>query len=148
MLVPFLSLGVLYNHVGRTEDAIECLDNAAAASGRQPATLTALAACHRSAGRVSEVQSLYDELSARARSGYMQKSTLAVAAAAADRLDEAFDLLDKACDERDSILIYSKRHLGFSALQSDPRMAGIHRRIGFPEPGKSSGPLDGSGTLS
>ena len=132
MLVPYLSLGVLYNHLGRTDEAIDCLETAAAASGRQPATLTALAACHRSAGRMAEVQSIYDELSARARGGYMQKSTLAVAAAAAGRLDEAFDLLGQACDERDSILIYSKRHLGFSSLQSDPRMAAIHRRIGFP----------------
>lgn len=131
MLVPYLSLGILYNHVGRSAEALDCLETAAAASGRQPATLTALAACHRSAGRMAEVQFLYDELSARARVGYMQKSTLAVAAAAADRLDDAFELLGQACDERDSILIYSKRHLGFLSLQDDPRMAAIHRRIGF-----------------
>ena len=148
MLVPYLSLGVLYNHLGRTDEAIDCLESAAAASGRQPATLTALAACHRSAGRMAEVQSIYDELSARARGGYMQKSTLAVAAAVAGRLDEAFDLLGQACDERDSILIYSKRHLGFSSLQSDPRMAGIHRRIGFPEPRPSSYNPTPPGSLS
>jgi len=131
MLVPYLSLGILYNHVGRTDEAIECLETAAAASGRQPATLTALAACHRSLGHMTEVQAIYEELSARARGGYMQKSTLAVAAAAAGHLDEAFELLARACDDRDSILIYSKRHLGFRHLQDDPRMAAIHRRIGF-----------------
>lgn len=132
MLVPYLSLGLLYNHVGRHDEAIECLTTAAEASGRQPATLTALAACYRATGQVPEVSAIYDELSARSRGGYIQKATLAVAAAAADRLDEAFTLLERACDERDSILIYSKRHLGFLALQADPRMAAIHRRIGFP----------------
>jgi eukaryotic-like serine/threonine-protein kinase len=131
MLVPYLSLGLLYNHVGRREEAIECLTTAAEASGRQPATLTALATCYRSTGRRAEIAAIYDELSARARGGYIQKSTLAVAAAAADRLDEAFELLKRACDDRDSILIYSKRHLGFRSLQDDPRMAAIHRRIGF-----------------
>ena len=131
MLVPFLNLGILYDHLGRTDEAIECLETAAAASGRQPATLTALAACYRSVGHMTEVQAIYEELSARARSGYLQKSTLAVAAAVAGHLDEAFDLLARACDDRDSILIYSKRHLGFRFLQNDPRMAAIHRRIGF-----------------
>jgi tetratricopeptide (TPR) repeat protein len=131
MLVPYLSLGLLYDHVGRREEAIECLTTAAEASGRQPATLTALATCYRSTGRRAEIAAIYDELSARARGGYIQKATLAVAAAAADRLDEAFALLERACDDRDSILIYSKRHLGFRLLQDDPRMAAIHRRIGF-----------------
>lgn len=133
MLVPYLSLGVLYNHVGRTKEAIECLETAAAASGRQPASLTALAACYRSQGSTDQVQAIYEELSARSRGGYIQRSTLGMAAAAAGRLDEAFELLERACDDRDYILIYSKRHLGFSALQADPRMAAIHRRIGFPE---------------
>jgi eukaryotic-like serine/threonine-protein kinase len=131
MLVPFLNLGILYHHLGRTDEAIECLETAAAASGRQPATLTALAACYRSVGHLTAVQAIYEELSARARSGYMQKSTLAVAAAVAGHLDDAFELLARACDDRDSILIYSKRHLGFRFLQDDPRMAAIHRRIGF-----------------
>jgi serine/threonine-protein kinase len=132
MLVPYLSLGVLYNYVGRTKEAIECLETAAAASGRQPAALTALAACYRSQGDTNQVQAIYEELSARSRGGYIQKSTLGMAAAAAGRVDEAFELLKHACDDRDYILIFSKRHLGFTALQADPRMAEIHRRIGFP----------------
>jgi hypothetical protein len=91
----------------------------------------ALATCYCSTGRRAEIAAIYDELSARARGGYIQKKTLAVAAAAADRLDEAFELPERACDDRDSILIYSKRRLGFRLLQDDPRMAAIHRRIGF-----------------
>jgi tetratricopeptide (TPR) repeat protein len=133
MLVPYLSLGVLYNQAGRTREAIDCLETAAAASGRQPAALVALASCYQSEGSTGKVEAIYDELSARARGGYIQQSTLAMAAAAAGRADEAFELLGRACDEHDYILIYSKRHLGFGALQGDPRMAEIYRRIGFPE---------------
>jgi serine/threonine-protein kinase len=133
MLLPNLHLGVIYNHLGRTEEAIASLEVAAAASGRHPSTLTALGACYRSLGKSAEVLAIYEELSARARREYVQASTLAVAAAAAGRVDEAFQLLDRACEDRDSILVYSKRHPGYSLLQSDPRMAQIHRRIGFPE---------------
>ncbi len=133
MLVPYLSLGVLYNHVGRTKEAIECLNTAARASGRHPTTLTALATCHRSLGETTKVQAIYEELSARAKGEYIQKSTLAVAAAAAGLGDDAFRLLDQACDDRDSILIYAKRHPGFSLLQADPRITHILRRMGLPD---------------
>jgi serine/threonine-protein kinase len=133
MLLPYLHLGVIYNHLGRTEEAVASLEVAAAASGRHPSTLTALAACFRSLGKAAEVQAIHEELTARARGGYVQTSALALAAAATGRVDEAFQLLERACEERDSILIYSKRHPAFSLLQGDPRMAEIHRRIGFPE---------------
>jgi serine/threonine-protein kinase len=132
MLLPYLHLGVVYNHLGRTEEAIASLEVAAAASGRHPSTLTALAACFHSLGKTAEVQAIHDELTARARGGYVQTSALALAAAATGRVDEAFQLLERACEERDSILIYSKRHPAFGLLQGDPRMAEIHRRIGFP----------------
>lgn len=133
MLVPYLSLGVLYNHVGRTKEAIEVLNVAARASGRHPTTLTALATCHRSLGETAKVQAIYEELSARARGEFIQKSTLAVAAAAAGQMDEAFRLIGQACDDRDYLLLWAKRHPGFSLLQEDPRMTEIYRRIGFPE---------------
>jgi serine/threonine-protein kinase len=133
MLLPYLHLGVIYNQLGRTQEAIASLEVASAASGRHPSTLTALGTCYRSLGKTAEAQAIYEELSARARREFIQTSTLAVAAAAAGRVDEAFQLLERACEDRDSILVYSKRHPGFLLLQGDPRMAEIHRRIGFPE---------------
>ena len=133
MLVPYLSLGVLYNHVGRTKEAIECLNVAARASGRHPTALTALATCLRSLGETTKVQAIYEELFARARGEFIQKPTLAVVAAAAGQMDEAFHLLDQACDDRDYLLIWVKRHPGFSVLQGHPRIAEIYRRIGLPE---------------
>ncbi|HKC46515.1 MAG TPA: protein kinase [Gemmatimonadales bacterium] len=141
MLAPYLYLGGILNHVGRTPEAIECLINAAAASGRHPSSLTQLAGCYRALGDTAKVQAIYDELTARARGGgeYIQKTTLAVAAGAAGRIDEAFQLLDRAFEEHDSILLFSKRHPAFFPLQADPRMADLYRRIGFPsEPNHSS----------
>ena len=135
MLAPYLYLGGILNHVGRTKEAIEVLMNAAAASGRHPSSLTQLAGCYRALGDTIKVQAIYDELSARVRGGgeYIQKTTLAVAAGAAGRIDDAFQLLEQACKERDSILLFSKRHPAFFPLRADPRMAGIYRRVGFPE---------------
>jgi len=133
MFLPNFYLGILRNHLGRTEEAIALLERAAELSGRHPLALTALGNCLSTQGDVNGVMVLFEELTARARREYVPKSTLANLAIQAGRRDEAFGLLESACDDHDYVLIYSKRHIGFRALQADPRMADIYRRVGFPE---------------
>src|SRR5207244_9952217 len=96
-------------------------------------SLPALGACDGLGGRLAEVDAISDELVARARREYVQSSTLAIVAASLGRMDVAFEFLDRACDEHDGILVYSKRYPFFSLLQNDPRMERVYRRIGFPE---------------
>jgi eukaryotic-like serine/threonine-protein kinase len=132
MLLTYLHLGVVYNQLGRTEEATAALEVAAAASGRHPSTLAALATSFNALGRSAEVEAIYQELTARGRREYVQNATLASAAAVAGHMDEAFQLLERACEDRDSILIYCKRYPAFRLLQGDPRIAQVYRRIGFP----------------
>jgi tetratricopeptide (TPR) repeat protein len=133
MFLPTIHLGLLYNHLGRSEEAIAPLEVAVTASGRHPWTLAALAVCYSSLGKLTEVEAIRDELTARARREYVQSSTLAIVAASLGSMDAAFELLDRACDEHDGIMVYSKRYPFFSLLQNDPRMERIYRRIGFLE---------------
>jgi hypothetical protein len=49
-------------------------------------------------------------------------------------MDDTFELLDRACDEHDGILVYSKRYPFFRQLQADPRMTRVYQRIGFLDP--------------
>ena len=102
-------------------------------SGRHPWTLAALAVCYSSLGKLADVEAIWDELVARARREHLQPTVLAIVAASLGRMDETFDLLDRACDEHDGILVYSKRYPFFKLLQADPRMERIYRRIGFPD---------------
>jgi eukaryotic-like serine/threonine-protein kinase len=131
MFLPNFHLGVLYHRMGRTEEGITLVERAADVSGRHPTALTALANCCHTMGDTNGALVIFDELSARARRAYVPKSDLAGVAAAAGRVDEAFQLLEQACDDRDYQLIYAKRHPGFSLLQSDPRIEVIYRRIGL-----------------
>jgi tetratricopeptide (TPR) repeat protein len=133
LFLPNFHLGVLYNYLGRTEEAISRIERAADVSGRHPTAMTALANCLRTQGDVDGAQLIFDELVARSRREYVPKSALAVVAAAAGRVDEAFQLLERACEDRDYVLIYAKRHPGFSLLQADARIEAIYRHIGFPE---------------
>ncbi|HET7251377.1 MAG TPA: protein kinase [Gemmatimonadales bacterium] len=133
LFLPNFHLGVLYHHMGRMAEAINRIQLAADVSGRHPTALTALANCLRTQGDADGVTQVFDELTVRARREYVAKSALAVVAAAAGRVDEAFQLLAQACDDHDYVLIYAKRHPGFSLLQSDPRIDTIYRRVGFQE---------------
>src|SRR5206468_201350 len=121
--------------LGRSEEAIAPLEVAVAASGRHPWTLSALAGCYSSLGKLAEVDAISDELLARAWREYVQSSTLAIVAASLGRMDVAFEFMERAWDEHAGILVYSRRYPFFRLLQSDPRMERVYRRIGFPETG-------------
>jgi serine/threonine-protein kinase len=129
--VPFLYLGATLNWLGRPAEAIPVLESAAAMSGRQPITLATLAVSFTLLGRTSDVEAIHDELVARSRREYVQRAVLSITAAALGRMGEAFSLLHQACDERDGLLVYSRGYPAFAALQQDPRMEEIHRKVGL-----------------
>ncbi|HEY6223235.1 MAG TPA: protein kinase [Gemmatimonadales bacterium] len=131
LFLPNFHLGVLYHHLGQMAEAMKRIQLAADVSGRHPTALTALANCLRTQGDADGVTLVFDELSIRARREYVPKSALAAVAAAADRPDQAFQLLEEACEDHDYVLIFLRRHPGFSLLRSDPRIEGIYRRVGF-----------------
>ena len=124
-------LGLLYNRLGRSQEAIAALDRAIVTSGRHPWTLCAQAVCYSTLGQLTDVQAIYDELVARARREYVQSSILALLHASLGRMDEAFALLERACKEHDGILVFSKHYPFLPALQGDPRMQEIFRRVGL-----------------
>jgi eukaryotic-like serine/threonine-protein kinase len=140
MFLPLLHLGLLYNNLGRTQEAVALLEQAVTTSGRHPWTLAALAICYGALGKRADLEAIRDELAARARREYVQATWLAALSAALGRMDEAFALLHRACEERDGILVYSRRYPFFSLFQKDPRMDEIYRRIGFPHAPAAASP--------
>ena len=131
LFLPRTFLGVLAHRLERTDEAIESLQTALELSGRHPWPLASLAVCFASQGRRKEVKSIHQELVARAGLQYVQSAMLGVVTAALGNMEGAFSLLGRACDERDGILIYSKRYPAFAALQTDPRMRRIYERVGI-----------------
>src|SRR5207253_11434757 len=132
-LFPYTTLfRSLYNHLGRSDEAIAPLEVAVTASGRHPWTLAALAVCYSSLGKLADVEAISDELNARARREYVQSTTRAIVAASRGHLDAAFELLEQACAEHDGILVYAKRYPFLRLLQTDPRIERVYRCVGFP----------------
>jgi serine/threonine-protein kinase len=131
LFLPFNYLGILYHRLGRHEAAIDALEHAVSVSGRHQWPLAALGVAFSSCGRISDVEAIHDELAARSRREYVMSSMLALLNGARGRVDDAFALLERACHERDGIMIYSRRYPIFALLQGDQRMHALYRRIGL-----------------
>lgn len=129
--VPFLYMGGALNWLGRPAEAIPMAEAAAMMSGRQPIALATLAVAHALAGRVDYAEAIYDELVARSRREYVQTTVIAIVTAAIGRMEDAFTLLNKACDERDGVLVYCRAYPGFARLQQDPRMQQVIAKVGL-----------------
>jgi hypothetical protein len=64
---------------------------------------------------------------------YVRPSRLARNYAGLGRMDEAFEWLERAYDERDGSLAFIKTDPAYDGLRSDPRFQDLLRRINFPE---------------
>jgi len=85
------------------------------------------------AGRIDDARAKLDELTTRARSGYVPPVAFAWVHAGLGEVDDAFHWLDRACRENDSALQWA---LGpwpslRADLESDPRFAEFRHRIGL-----------------
>jgi tetratricopeptide (TPR) repeat protein len=85
----YVSLLAVLGSSARFEEAIKVGERALAMSGRHPWAMGFLATTLADWGKFADAGALYDELIARARRGYVQCSSLAMAAAAAGLDDEA-----------------------------------------------------------
>ncbi len=62
----------------------------------------------------------------------MQPTMFAIACAAVGRIDEAFSLLDRACEDRDPWFAVNRRHWpDFDPLRGDPRFSVLLDRVGL-----------------
>jgi serine/threonine-protein kinase len=80
----------------------------------------------------SAVQDRYRKTIASRDEGYVQALGVAWVAAAAGEIDEAFEWLDQAYEERDGIMWLLKYHPASAPLRSDARFDAFLERVGFP----------------
>jgi hypothetical protein len=89
-------------------------------SGRSPRVLTELAAIHARRGERDAAEAIFQEVTGRARSGYIGWTEQGVIAAAAGRIDEALDLVSRGIAVREPYLLFQKSP-AWVPFRSDPR---------------------------
>ena len=121
-----IRLGDVYAKLGRYDDAIAMFEQAAQlrSDGMHPIRLARVYALM---GRQREARQLMNGL----KGGAFDTAGVYVALGG---LDEAFRILEKAVEERNSLLVFFKEDPTFDNLHSDPRWQQLIRRMNFPSP--------------
>jgi tetratricopeptide (TPR) repeat protein len=117
----------------RFEEAIRTLDHLAAISDRHQHALNSLLWACSGNGNLEYARKLMGELEERSKTEYISETYLGFSSACLGNIDAAFDLLEKACESRDPVLIHLK-HMPYvpNALRGEPRFQRLLEKIGFP----------------
>jgi len=84
-------------------------------------------------GHLEKARVLMNDLKERSKTEYLSSAFAALSAAYLNELDEAFEYLEKAYDDRDPLVILLKYEPWVPAvLKDDPRFQKFLKRIGFP----------------
>lgn len=125
------ALGRAYVEKSMYDEAITSFQKAIALSGDSPDEPASLAYAYARSGKIREAQQVMDELQKRAGRSYVSPSVVAIIYGGLDQHDQAFASLDKAFDERDSLLVFLKVEPTFDRLRSDARFTRLLQRIGL-----------------
>lgn len=129
-----LNEGNIYKSMERYEESILSYETALKISNRHHFAVNGLIWSYCSLGNLEEARILMNELKERSKKEYVAKTFYAVSAACLDDLDEAFELLEMAYEERDPVLLAIKYEKWVPAsLKNDPRYQKLLDRIGFPK---------------
>jgi TolB-like protein/DNA-binding winged helix-turn-helix (wHTH) protein/Tfp pilus assembly protein PilF len=120
---PHVRRGQAYLRTGKYEDALSDFEKAAEA---QPRHQVLVALAYAFSGRRREALQI---LSA---SRYIPFNTAQVYVALGEK-DKAFEILERAVERPDILMLYLKCEPGFDSLHSDPRWEPLIRRLNIPQ---------------
>lgn len=124
-------MGAGYLAKGMYEEALAASQKAAKLSNDDPARLVGLGRAYALAERKSDALRVLGQLQQISRRGYLPPYFLASVYASLGEKEQAFASLESSVAQRDVFLAWLKVDSGMDPLRSDPRFAGLLRRVGF-----------------
>jgi TolB-like protein/Tfp pilus assembly protein PilF len=124
-------LGMAYRLDSDFPKATEALSSALALADRHPWTLMELALVHEATDRRGQAEAVYEELVGRCSGEFVPPTVLGFLSAALGRADEAFHWLEKALEERDTLMTWISILPHFDPLRDDPRFPLLVERVGL-----------------
>jgi TolB-like protein len=125
----------VYEDLGMCEEYLALRREGVMGHGAEPQALqAALEQACAGSGFVGVWQRQVERNLERIAAGeYVPPIALALDFARLERMDEAFEWLERAYDERAGSLAFIKTHPAYYGLRSDPRFQDLLRRMNFPE---------------
>lgn len=127
-----LNAGSVYTSLQKYDEALSSYDMAMKLSNRHHFALGPLIMTHCIIGNFDTASELMAELKEKSLKGYVANTFVAFASAYLEGLDQAFEYLEKACEDHDPILLMLKyQPLVPPQMKKDPRYQQFLDRIGF-----------------
>ena len=112
------------------KEAVEEFLKAETLSGTSQETVAMLQAAYSESGWKGYCRQQLNPLKKASKEGYVSPKYFVLAYLQLGEKDRAFEWLEKAYEERGEVLLYLKVDPRFDPLRSDPRFAGLLRRVG------------------
>jgi TolB-like protein/DNA-binding winged helix-turn-helix (wHTH) protein/Tfp pilus assembly protein PilF len=126
-----LVLGQAHEQKGMLEEAIAEFERASTLDGGGSMYAASLAHALGLAGRRAEALKVLEDLSNRARGGFVSSYDLAIARLGVGDKDKAFELLSAAVQERSPRVAFLGVEPRFGGVRDDPRFKALLRSIGL-----------------
>lgn len=130
--VAYWCLGTAYREKGTYEEAITEFQRAVDLSGGSSIAVAGLGLAYGLSGKRVEAQKVFDLLKEKAKQEYISPLAFVWFYIALDDKDQAFRWLEKAYEERHSLLIFLKVAPLYDPLRTDPRYTELLKKIGLP----------------
>jgi TolB-like protein/DNA-binding winged helix-turn-helix (wHTH) protein/Flp pilus assembly protein TadD len=130
--VAHWGLGVFYQHLSRSQDAIEALQEAVTKSGRNPEMIASLANAYATSGNKEQAVKLLAELKELANQRHVSSFDMALVYTGLGEKTLAIKQLELAYIERAPQLVWIKSDFRFQTLRSEPKYSLLQQRMGFP----------------
>lgn len=114
---------------GRFDDAIAAAAKARARSGGNSEAAAVMAYAYARSGRPAEARKILAELEDRAKTRYVPAYSFANIYLGLGDRSKALDLLEKAFEQRESLLVFLKVERKWDELRGEPRFAALIRRV-------------------
>ena len=131
--ICWATAGCIQMGLQQYEEAIASFDVALKLSNRHTFAAHPFVWINCIIGRIDKARMRMSEIKERSKTEYVSSAFTAVSAAYLGDLDEAFEYLDKACEEKDTNVVLLKYEPWVPAnLREDPRFQKFLARVGFP----------------
>jgi serine/threonine-protein kinase len=129
--VAYVKLGWAYGQKSMYEEAIREFEKVQTISGVHLAAATSLGHTYAVSGKRVQAQEALDSLKELSKRQHVPPYDIALIHTGLGENDQAFEWLQKACEERSSWLIWLKVDPRLDSLRTDPRFMDLVRRVGF-----------------
>jgi len=131
MTLSYLVLGTAYAQTGRPSDAIKAYENGIALGGMVSYQKAFIGWVEANSGEPAKAWKMLNALEQDALTSYVPSMASAFVYAALGKYDQAIEKLEKACEGRETNLVFLRTWPFLDTIRDDPRFQKIERQVGL-----------------